>query len=154
LLGILMLLLIPRALERLPAEFREGAGGTIAWGAVAFFGLPVLAGVAFVTLVGIPFGLGLTFALFGIYAVGYTAATFVVGRLVVKQPRSPFLAFLVGWVIVRLVALIPFLAGAAWFLLALAGLGVIVAAARRRERQEPMLPAAATGVPPPPPPPA
>ena len=152
LLGLLMLWLIPTALERLPGEFRRGTGGVVAWGAVGFFGLPILAGLAFVTLVGIPFGLGLSLALFGIYAVGYTVATFVIGRMIIKEPRSRFGAFLIGWVIVRLVALVPILAGIAWFVLALLGLGVIAAAARRRERGSRESVTQEISVPPPPPP--
>ena len=88
----------------------------------------------------------------GIYAVGYTVATFVIGRMIIKEPRSRFGAFLIGWVIVRLVALVPILAGIAWFVLALLGLGVIAAAARRRERGSRESVTQEISVPPPPPP--
>ena len=69
-------------------------------------------------------GLGL------LYMVGYVAATYVVGRLIIKPPKSPYLAFLVGWVILRLLALIPVVGGIAWVLAAAWGLGLLAAAAR------------------------
>jgi hypothetical protein len=134
LLGLLMLLLVPRAIDRLPLEFRQRTGATFAWGALLFVGLPALAIVALITLVGIPFGIGLGLALFAISGVGYTVATHIAGRLLVKEPKSRFLAFLVGFLIVRLVALVPILGGIAWVVLTVVGLGAIASAARRTER--------------------
>ncbi|MEX0754459.1 MAG: hypothetical protein WD556_05000 [Actinomycetota bacterium] len=152
LVGILLLAFVPRGMARLPAAFRSTTGATFAWGAALFVGLPILGGLAVVTLVGIPFAVGLFLALFAIYAIGYTVATYVVGRLFVKEPRSRFLALLVGWIVVRLIALVPILGGIAWLVLTIVGLGVIAVAARNAER-EPASSTADLGPAPPPPPP-
>ena len=146
LLGIILLAFAPRAMDLLPGELRERTGSSIAWGAGLFFLLPIIAVVALITLVGIPFGLGLLFALFAIYSVGYVATTHVIGRLIVREPKSRFLAFLVGWVLLRLIALVPFLAGLAWFLASAIGLGILASAARRANARREAIDA----VPPPP----
>jgi hypothetical protein len=51
--------------------------------------------------------------------------------MVVKQPTSRFLAFLVGWLIVRVLGLVPVLGGIAWTLVSIFGLGVLWVASRR-----------------------
>ncbi|MEX2275896.1 MAG: polymer-forming cytoskeletal protein [Actinomycetota bacterium] len=146
LVGILLLAFAPRAMDALPRQLRERTGSSIAWGAGLFFLLPVVGVVALITLVGIPFGLGLLFALFAIYSVGYVATTHVVGRLILKEPRSRFLAFLIGWLLLRLIALVPFLAGLSWFLASAIGLGILASAARRADARGEAL----DSVPPPP----
>ena len=60
-----------------PGAFRLNA--TVPWGLLVFFGLPILAIGALVTLVGIPLGLGLLAALGLLYALGGTVAPAVIG---------------------------------------------------------------------------
>ena len=65
-LGLLLLWLAPRAAEATFARMREGGWGpSIGIGFVVVIGLPVLAFIALVTLVGIPFGIGLLLAATG-----------------------------------------------------------------------------------------
>lgn len=61
--GLLFVLLLGRGAERLADAGRTSIGPAIGWGVLLFFGLPVLAIIALVTLVGLPLGLGLLFAL-------------------------------------------------------------------------------------------
>ena len=68
-----------------------------------------------------------------LYTVGYVAGVHGLGRLVVKPPSSRHVAFLAGWGIARLAALIPVAGGLAWTLLAIFGLGIIAVSARRRQ---------------------
>jgi hypothetical protein len=82
------------------------------------------------TLVGIPFGIGLLFALALIYATGYVMSAWVLGRTVVRTKRR-MVAFLAGWGILRAVALIPVLGGIAWFAATAFGLGVLLVEAWR-----------------------
>jgi hypothetical protein len=130
-LGMLLLLFAPRAAESLETVVRNQLGSSIAWGVGLLILLPLVAIIALVTIVALPLGLALLAGLGLLYMVGYVAATFVVGRLILKPPKSPYLAFLIGWVILRLLALIPVVGGIAWILASAWGLGLLAAAARR-----------------------
>ena len=130
-LGMLLVLFAPRAAESLEMIARDRLGSSIAWGVGLLILLPLVAIIALVTIVALPLGLALLAGLGLLYMVGYVAATYVVGRLIIKPPKSPYLAFLVGWVILRLLALIPVVGGLAWVLAAAWGLGLLAAAARR-----------------------
>ena len=101
-------------------------------------GLPVLAVLAFITLVGIPFGFGLVLALFLIYAVGYVTAAWLVGRRLIGPPRSRIVAFLAGLGILRLLALIPIVAGLVGAIAVVIGLGAIIVALWRARRPAPV----------------
>ena len=150
-LGVLLLTVAPRAADGVALAARERTGAAVGWGIGLFLLLPIAAVVALVTLVGIPLGLGILFALGLIYSVGYLASAHLVGRLIVKPPASRFGAFLVGWLILRIVALIPLLGGLTWLLAAAFGLGAIAVAVRRSNRASDH---ALVAPPPPPPAPA
>jgi cytoskeletal protein CcmA (bactofilin family) len=139
-LGLLLLAFVPRAGAALLVTMSASTGASIGAGFLVFLGLPVISILAIATLVGIPLGLGILLALMPIYTVGYVVSVWLVGRQIIRAPSSPFLAFLVGWVILRVLALVPFLGGLLWFAGAVFGLGVLVVSARRvgrpRERRE------------------
>jgi hypothetical protein len=135
-LGLLLLLFAPRAAESLESIVHRRLGSTIAWGVGLLFLLPLVAIIALITIVALPLGLALLAGLGLLFMLGYVAATFVLGRLILKPPKSIYLAFLVGWLILRLVALIPFLGGIAWLAASAWGLGLLAVAARR-ERTPP-----------------
>src|SRR5215216_2556281 len=80
------------------------------------------------TLVGLPLGLGLLAALGLIYALGYSASAWILGRSLLRAPAAWVVAFLVGWAILRVVALIPILGGLVWFAAVVFGLGALVVA--------------------------
>jgi hypothetical protein len=135
-LGLLLLLFAPRAAESLETVVHRHLGSSIAWGVGLFFLLPLVAIIALITVVALPLGLALLAGLGLLFMIGYVAATFVVGRLILKPPRSAYLAFFVGWVILRLLALIPIVGGIVWVVASAWGLGLLAAAARR-ERVRP-----------------
>ena len=127
----LVLLMLARALD--PASvraLRERLGGTIGFGLVWFVVLPIVAVLLSVTIVGAPLGLFLLLALGLVYSISYVVGALALGRLVVKDPRSRYMAFLAGWGAFRLIALVPFLGGIAWFVATLLGLGTLWVAAR------------------------
>ena len=124
-LGLVLLGVAPRALEAVSQESRRSVGSAIGWGLLVFFGVPILAIIALVTVVGIPLGLGLLLALWLLYTIGYTVGAWILGRAVVRPPRSRFVAFLAGWAILRAAALVPFLAGFLWLAAAVFGLGCL-----------------------------
>jgi cytoskeletal protein CcmA (bactofilin family) len=126
--GLLLVWLVGRGAEGIPRAGRGAVGPAIGWGLLLFVGLPILAVVAMVTVVGLPFGLGLLAALGLIYAIGYGAGAWVLGRSLVRPPTAWVAAFLAGWAILRVLALVPFLAGVVWFAAVVYGLGALVVA--------------------------
>jgi cytoskeletal protein CcmA (bactofilin family) len=136
-LGLLLLWLAPRALD---AAFRAAStspGATIGWGLLLFFGLPILAVIALVTIVGIPLGVALLLALLPIYAIGYTTSAWLLGRRLVRPPRGRVLAFLAGLAILRILAIIPIVGGIVWFAATVVGLGALLVATWRARRDYP-----------------
>ena len=127
-LGVLLLLIAPRAADAISARSRERVGIVIAIGIAVFICLPLAAGLAAVTLVGLPLALVIGLALLPVAALAYVAAAYALGRRIVSPPRSRVWAFLAGLAILRVAALVPFLG----FLVGLAavvfGLGLIAAA--------------------------
>ena len=90
-----------------------------------------------------PLGLGLLAALGLIYALGYGATAWIVGRRILREPTAWVLAFLVGWGILRVLALIPILGGLVWFAAVVFGLGALVVAIWRARTTSRAAPAAA-----------
>jgi hypothetical protein len=126
--GLVLIWLVGRGAARILEAGRTRIGPSIGLGLLLFFGLPLLAVIALVTVVGIPLGIGLLAALLLIYALGYSAAAWILGRSILRRPTSWFLAFLVGWAILRIVALVPILGGLAWFAAVVFGLGALAVA--------------------------
>ncbi len=85
-------------------------------------------------MLGLPLGIALLLALLPIYAIGYTTSAFLLGRAIVKPPTSRFLAFLAGWGILRVIALVPGLGVLAWFGATVFGLGALGIALWRSRR--------------------
>lgn len=131
-LGLILLAFAPRLDDAIWRVARERRGPSIVVGLAFFFLLPIVAVMLLVTIVGIPLGLFLLLALALLYTVGYVAGAHALGRMVVKPPKSRFIAFLAGWAIVRALALVPILGGLVWTVTAIVGLGVLGVAARRR----------------------
>ena len=131
LLGLLLLLLAPRAAEAVARVGRQSPGKSLLIGLLAFIVLPIVGLVALVTIVGIPLGAVLLLALVPLYAIAYTTSAWVLGRRILGTDRARILAFLGGLVILRLLALIPFVGGIVWLLATLLGLGALALAIGR-----------------------
>ncbi|HEV7804475.1 MAG TPA: polymer-forming cytoskeletal protein [Solirubrobacteraceae bacterium] len=122
-LGLLLLLLAPRAAEAIGRTLRSKWAVAIGVGVAVFILLPIIAVIALVSVVGIPFGIGLLMALFPLYAIGYATAAFALGSRIIKGSKIP--AFIVGLLILRLLALIPFAGGLIGLLATIFGLGLL-----------------------------
>jgi hypothetical protein len=155
LLGLLLGLLAPRAALAVDAAAARGLGSVILWGLILLIGLPIAAAIAMVTLVGLPLGIGLLLALGLIYGIGYTAGAWIFGRRVARA-ASPIVAFLVGWGILRAIALVPVLGWLVSLAAVVVGLGAIAVASGRARRPEMVTDETGEPVrtPPTPPPPA
>jgi hypothetical protein len=133
-LGLVLLWVAPRAADAVFAAASAAPGASLGWGAALFFGLPLAAVVALVTLIGIPLGILLLLALLPLWGLGYVTTVWLVGRRVASGgDRVP--AYLAGWGILRAIAFIPFLGALVGFAATVFGLGVLaVAVWRARER--------------------
>jgi hypothetical protein len=151
-LGLLLLTFAPQLFPSVRDAARDRLGSSIGWGVGLFFLLPIGSVLLLVTIVGIPLGLFLMLALAFIYTVGYVVATLAVGSMIMKSSSSRYVVFLVGWVVLRVLALIPFVGGWLWFLGSVWGLGLLAVAIRNRPRTEipagpvPPMPPAPAGV--------
>jgi hypothetical protein len=132
--GALLLALAPRALRAAEEVGRRHLGMAMGWGVLVALGLPALAIAALVTLVGIPFGIGLLLALAPLFAAAYATAAWMLGRRLVREPASPWLALLAGWGILRALALIPVAGFIVGLLATITGLGALAVALWRSRR--------------------
>jgi cytoskeletal protein CcmA (bactofilin family) len=124
LLGLVLLLLAPRAADAVGRTARARALVSAGVGLLAFFLIPAIGIAACFTVVGIPLGLVLLMLVLPLYAISYVTAAFALGGRILKSSR--ILAFLVGLVILSLLTLIP-VAGAIIALLAIMfGLGLLL----------------------------
>ena len=156
LLGLLLVLLVPRAMDATARTASVRFGAAIGFGFLALVGLPILSIVAIGILVGIPLGVGLLLALGLLYWLGYTAAAYALGRRLVSAPANRVVSFLVGWGILRGLALLPVVASLVWLAATVWGLGAVVITARTTGRATPPTVSGPSGtamppVPPPPP---
>lgn len=127
-LGALLLLAAPRAADAIEARSRERIGPLIAIGITAAIVLPVGAGIAAITVVGLPLAFAVLLALLPIGFVAYLTTAWVLGRRVLSAPRNRFLSFFAGLAILQLLALIPILDLLVGLAAAIFGLGLLGAA--------------------------
>jgi hypothetical protein len=134
LLGGFLLLVAPRAMESAARVGRKSVGPAIGLGFAVFFGVPIVGVLLSLTLVGLPLGLATLLAVALLYGVGYVAGAFFLGRIILKEPRNRLLAFLVGWGILRVVAIVPVLGFFALAAATIYGLGCLTVAAYHARR--------------------
>lgn len=133
--GALLVWLAPGALYAAERAVRERLGATVGWGVAIAIGVPLLAILALVTLVGIPFGVALLLAAIPVLLLAYVTTAWVVGRRVLRnRSTSPWAAMLVGWVILRVLALIPFVGALVGLAATVVGLGALAVALWRARR--------------------
>ena len=139
--GALLVWLAPGALYAAERAVREHLGATVGWGVAIAIGVPLLAILALVTLVGIPFGVALLLAAIPVLLVAYVTSAWMVGRRVLRsRSTSPWLALLAGWGILRVLALIPVVGALVGLAATVVGLGALAVALWRARR--PGVPAA------------
>ena len=127
--GALLVWLAPGALSAAERAVREHLGATIGWGIAIAIGVPLLAILALVTLVGIPFGVALLLAAVPVLLIAYATAAWIVGRRLLRnRSTSPWAALLAGWGILRVLALIPFLGALVGIAATVVGLGALTVA--------------------------
>ena len=133
-IGMVLLAVVPAAMAAAYRVARQEAPQALGWGLLVAVVLPVASVLVMLTIVGIPLGLLGLLSLVLLYTVGYVVGALAVGRLMVKEPASRFLAFVVGLVVLRLVGLVPAAGGLVTFLVAAYGLGAVALAGWRTAR--------------------
>ena len=127
-LGLLLILLVPRALDAAAQVAWARVWPSIGWGLVLFFGLPAVGVLILITIVGAPLGVAVLLALLLVYTLGHTLGAWALGRRLLKPPRGRVASFVVGWAIVEAFALIPFVGGVVWIATTVFGLGALTLA--------------------------
>jgi len=127
-LGLLLLVLAPRAADAAFAQVQARIGTVVWMGLAVFVGLPVLGVVAAITLVGLPLAIGILLAWLPLAAIAFVTSGWAVGRAIVKAPTSRYLAFLAGFAILQLLTLIPVVGVVVWLAAVIAGFGMLAAA--------------------------
>jgi hypothetical protein len=133
-LGALLLALFPRIFPPILNAARTSVGPAIGWGLAVAVGLPIIFGVLLITLIGLPLGLVGLLSLALLYSVGYVVAALLLGRRLLPEPRSVYLAFLIGLVILRIVGILPVLGGLVTAAATVYGVGALTIAAWRAAR--------------------
>ena len=131
-LGLLFVLLMPGAADAVAASGRR-IGSSIGTGIVVGIAAPVVIVLAVITLVGLPFALGLSGALLAASGLGYVTSALCLGRLMVKGPgtKGRIGAFFAGFGILRALALIPGIGALVWLIATIYGIGALTRAAWR-----------------------
>lgn len=130
-LGAVLVLVAPRGADAVAVAATRSPWASGGIGIALVIGLPVLGVLALVSLVGLPFGLGLLLSLALVYSIGYTWSAFAVGRVLWRPPRSRWLALLIGWAIVAALTAVPFAGPVVWFIGAVYGVGAMTVAGWR-----------------------
>lgn len=136
--GLLILVLAPRGADRAADAARSAPLASAGWGLLAAIVVPIAALALSATILGLPLGLAVLLGLGLLWFVGICVATFVLGRLLVRPPRSPVGAMFAGWGVGTGIGLVPFVNVVWWTLGAAFGIGAMVVAVWRvRTGREP-----------------
>jgi hypothetical protein len=98
---------------------------------IVWIGLPILAVVAFITLIGIPLSLAILIVLLpalgflGYIVSGTRLGTIILRRDPVEEPK-PYLAAVLGLLVLQIIGLIPFIGGLIIVIATLYGAGALV----------------------------
>ena len=133
--GIVVVALFRHSVQRQVASLAEETTLSALLGFSAFLLIPVAAGIAMVTLVGLPIGIG-ALLLFGLalYTAKLPIAVWVGDRLLGLAGRpgaSPYAALALGVLLLYLLFAIPYVGWLFWLAATWLGLGAMVVSARR-----------------------
>jgi hypothetical protein len=121
-------LLAPTGAERVGQATSSAPLISFLWGVALVVLVPIVAVAALLTIVGLPLGVALALGLALLFLLGLAWGAVGLGRVIVRPPRSRWLALLVGWAIAAAVGLVPYLNVVAWSALTVMGLGASLVA--------------------------
>jgi len=141
--GGLIILLAPKRATAVATSIKRKPLLSLGWGALVFFVAPLAALIAFITVIGIPVSIiGIIFYFIALYlsqvAVGLFLGYWILGYVTKVNSRGMLLAaFALGFVILTLVSLIPYVGSVVCFAAALFGLGAMALSQKTLRSMEP-----------------
>jgi len=129
--GIVIILVAPRRAAAVADSIRHKPWLSLGWGAIILFVTPIAAIITFITVVGVPVGLiGLTLYGIVIYlsqiAVGLFIGYWIIGYFSKVESRGILVgALALGFAILTLLKLIPYVGFPLWLATALFGIGAM-----------------------------
>jgi hypothetical protein len=138
LLALLLLLFSPHGIERVAAAGRTSPFQSAGWGLLAMIALPLVSIAAGATVLGLPLALALLLGIGLLWLTGMAWTTWIVGRALLREPRSRWASLFAGWGVGAAIGLVPFVNVLWWTLGGVFGVGaMIVAVWRVRSAREP-----------------
>ena len=130
--GIVIILIVPRRSKAVATSIRRKPLLSLGWGAIILFATPIAAIVTFITVVGVPVGL-IGLALYGIaiylsqIAVGLFIGYLIISSFGNVDSRGVLIgAFTLGFALLTLIKLIPFVGFPIWLATVLFGIGAMI----------------------------
>jgi len=129
--GIVIILVAPRRAASVAASIRFRPWLSLGWGAIILCATPIAAIITFVTVIGVPVGLiGLTLYGIAIYlsqiAVGLFIGYWIIGYFSKVESRGVLIgALALGFLILTLLKLIPYIGFPLWLATVLFGIGAM-----------------------------
>ncbi|MCB1017729.1 MAG: hypothetical protein KDB10_21765, partial [Acidimicrobiales bacterium] len=108
---------------------RDAVAPAIGTGGIAALGVPLVSGLLLFTIVATPLGLVGLASMAPLYLLGFVAGATVLGHLILRERTGLVWAFLLGWLILRVLGILPFLGGLLTFAATVYGLGALLVAA-------------------------
>ncbi|MFC1986976.1 hypothetical protein ACFLVH_00270 [Chloroflexota bacterium] len=140
--GIVIILIAPGRAKKVAAAIRQKPLLSLGWGAIILFATPIAAIVTFVTIVGVPVGLiGLTLYGIAIYISQIVAGLFIgywiMGYFTKVESRGALIgALTLGFLILTLLKLIPYVGFPLWLVTVLFGIGAMVQSIRTLKSED------------------
>ena len=129
--GIVIILIAPRRAVAVAASIRQKPWLSLGWGAIILFATPIAAIITLVTVVGVPVGL-IGLALYGIaiylsqIAVGLFIGYWIISSFSKVESRGVLVgALALGFAILTLLKLIPYIGFPLWLATVLFGIGAM-----------------------------
>ena len=136
--GLVIAAVAPNAARKASNAITADTGQTILAALIFWIVVPIIGGLAFVTLIGIPTALAIWFALLPVVAfIGLVVTGIWIGELLVARDGGtghPYLAVTLGLLILIIIGLVPFIGGVVVWLASVVGGGAVALTAWRAMR--------------------
>lgn len=131
--GLLMMLLLPRLFKKIKEVGKEKLLPDLAWGLLVLIAVPIAAVLLMFTMVGLSTGL----IVIGVYVLLAYLATIISSYklsslLLENKIKNDYLLLIIGLAVTFIIKLIPFVGGLVSFLLLCLGLGLTVSLYKRK----------------------
>ena len=129
--GIVIIVITPKRAAAVATSIRHKPWLSLGWGAIILFATPIAAIITFITVIGAPVGLiGLTLYGIAIYlsqiAIGLFIGYWIIGSFSKVESRGVLIgALALGFAILTLLKLIPYVGFVMWLATALFGIGAM-----------------------------